>query len=327
MPDLSVRYLGLALRNPIIVAASSLTKSVEGLQRCEEAGAGAVVLKSLFEEQIDADTQSVEQHLWMGDHPEAFEYVRGMGMELGPREYLELVEQGKRKLGIPVIASLNCVSPRWWLDYAAQLASAGADALELNISALPSDLDRDGRAVEALYLDVLRAVRERVKLPVAVKIGPYFSALGNMAQQLSEAGAAGLVLFNRFYQVDIDAERMDLAPGYRFSAREELNLPLRWVGLLAGKLPCDLAVTTGVHRGEDAVKALLAGAQAVQVCSTLYLNGLEQIGRIVAELEAWMERKGFADLAAFRGRCSQDKSAKSELYERLQYVKALVGVE
>lgn len=327
MADLRTSYLGLELRNPLVVSSCSLTKSADGVARCADAGAGAVVLKSLFEEQIAVETESVADHLWMGDHPEAFQYVQGMGMELGPRDYLRVVEEAKARVDIPVIASLNCVTPRWWLGYARQLAEAGADALELNVSALPTAPGRRGPEVEQLYEDVVGGVREATGLPLAVKIGPYFSSLPNMALRLSAAGADALVLFNRFYQLDIDVRRLELRAGYRFSTRAELSLPLRWIALLAGRIRCQLSATTGVHEADDAIKLLLAGADTVQLCSTLYLHGLDRLTYILDGLHTFMRQQGLDDLASFRGRLAQSASDRGEAYERLQYIGALVGIE
>ena len=327
MADLTTRYVGLELRNPLMVASCSLTKSVEGVERCAGAGAGAVVLKSLFEEQIQTEAVEMEEHLWLYGHSEAFEYVSKMAMPLGPRDYLKLIEDSKAKVSIPVIASLNCISPRWWTDYAKQIAAAGADALELNVSVMPSDPERTSEDIEKIHLDIVGSLKEAIDIPIAVKIGPHFTSIARMANRLAEQGASALVLFNRFYQIDIDTEKIDLAPGVRFSTPDEASLPLRWIGLLAGRINCDLAATTGVHDSTGFVKQLLAGATAVQVCSSLYINGVEQIGRILSGVEAWMKECGFKSVDDFRGRLSQAESEHPELYERLQYIKAFVGIE
>ncbi len=327
MVDLSTKYMGLALRNPLIVASSSLVNSSEGVRRCAEAGPGAVVLKSLFEEQIQAETEDLEQHCWILGHPEAFEYVRGVRMSLGPREYLKLVEEAKSMVSIPVIASLNCVSPKWWVSYAKQIVAAGADALELNISVMPSDPDRSSKEIEDLYFRIFEEVKSGIEIPIAVKIGPYFTSIARIAGEFSRRGASALVIFNRFYQLDIDIEKLELSPGYRFSSPEEMNLPLRWIALLAGRINCDLAASTGTHDGAGVIKQLLAGASVVQLCSTLYINGIEHIGRILKELETWMEKHGFDSVDQIRGKLSQTQSDRPELYERLQYIKALVGIE
>jgi dihydroorotate dehydrogenase (fumarate) len=327
MADLSTKYMGLELSNPFIVASCRLTATLDGIRRCAEAGAGAVVLKSLFEEQIDVDTKELEAQSWLSAHTEAFEYVRGMGMAMGPREYVALIEQAKKAVRIPIIASLNCVDGRWWREYAGQLASAGADGIELNIALMPSDPRRTASDIERHYYAVLDEVREHVELPLAVKIGPYFTSLPHVAQELARRGAAALVLFNRFYQMDIDVDRMTVVAGNRLSVPDELHLPLRWIAVLAGRVNADLAASTGVHDGKGAVKALLAGATAVQLCSTLYKNGLHQIRKIEEQVQAWLKEHGYQSVAEIRGLLSQEKSEKPEVYERLQYIKALTGIE
>lgn len=327
MADLSTHYMGLSLPNPMMVASCSLVNNLEGVLRCAQAGAGAIVLKSLFEEQIQAESEELKQDIWLPGHPEAFEYVSKMGMALGPREYLQLIKEAKEAVSVPIIASLNCISPKWWADYARQIEAAGADGLELNISVMPSDPSRNSQEVESIYFRILEEVKARVDIPIAVKIGSHFASMARMATELCRRGASALVLFNRFYQLDIDIENLKLSPGYKFSSPQEMSLPLRWIALLAGQVNCDLAASTGIHDGAGVVKQLLAGATTVQVCSTLYLNGAEQIGRMLKELEAWMKKHNFDSLDQFRGMLSQMESDNPELYERLQYIKALVGIE
>jgi dihydroorotate dehydrogenase (fumarate) len=313
MADLATRYMGLELDNPIIVASCGLVSTTEGVKRCAEAGAGAVVLKSLFEEQIDLQSKDlVAGQSWLYGHPEAFDYARGMSKELGPRGYLKLIEDAKASGGIPVIASLNCISPEWWVDYAKQIELSGADGLELNISIMPSDPDRTGEDIEKLYLDVLKTVSASIRIPIAVKIGPYFSSFGQMALGLSRAGAKALVIFNRFYKLDIDVDKIQLKPGYRFSSPDEISLPLRWVALLAGRIECDLAASTGVHDGMGVIKQLLAGATAVQVCSVLYLKGLNKIGEMLKDIGGWMSEHNYSAIADFRGKLSQMESDRPE---------------
>jgi dihydroorotate dehydrogenase (fumarate) len=327
MADLSTPYMGLELRNPLVVASCSLVNDIDGIKRCADAGAGAVVLKSLFEEQIQIDTRKIEDNLWLYGHTEAFEYVSKLTMALGPREYIRLIGDAKKGVSIPVIASLNCVSARWWTDFAKQIAAAGADGLELNLSLMPSDPARRSDDIERLYLDIVDALRSNLALPIAVKIGPYFTSIAWMADQLAKHGASALVLFNRFYQIDIDIGKISIEPAYRFSSPDEIHQSLRWIALLAGRVKCDLAAATGVHSGADFVKQVLAGATVVQVCSTLYLNGLERIGRILDELQGWLKEHGFASVGEARGALCQLQSQKPEAYERLQYIKALVGIE
>jgi dihydroorotate dehydrogenase (fumarate) len=327
MAELSTEYMGLHLDNPLIVASSSLTKSAEGVRKCADAGAGAVVLKSLFEEQLAVKAKDMEEHIWLYGHTEAFEYVSKMAMPLGPRSYLKLIEEAKTGVSIPVIASLNCITPKWWVDFAKQIEAAGADALELNISVMPSDPARTSEEIERIYVDIVESLRGGVRIPIAVKIGPYFTSVARMAGEFANRGVAALVLFNRFYQIDIDTDKIDMAPGVRFSSPDEISLPLRWIALLAGSLDCDLAASTGVHDGEGFVKQLLAGATAVQVCSALYEKGIEHIGSILKDVETWMQEHSFEKVEDFRGKLSRQVTERPELYERLQYIKLFVGIE
>ncbi|MFH1834315.1 MAG: dihydroorotate dehydrogenase-like protein [bacterium] len=327
MADLSVTYMGLKLNNPLIVAASSLTNSVEKIKRCQEAGAGAVVLKSLFEEQIEAQTEEIEAESGPYPHPEAFDYVRQMGMRMGQEDYLKLIEKAKKQVSIPVIASLNCVTPKWWSSYAVEIARAGADAIELNIALLPTDPQRPAEEVEKIYQRIVEGIRRKVELPVAVKLGPYFTSLAQTARTLRRAGADALVLFNRFYQLDIDIETLRLTPGYHLSSPDEIYGPLRWIAILSSQVGCDLAASTGVHDGAAVVKQLLAGAKAVEICSALYQKGMGRLTAIRDELVAWMERHGYKSIDEFRGKMCMESSEKPEYYERLQYIKVFVGLE
>jgi dihydroorotate dehydrogenase (fumarate) len=327
MADLTTKYMGLELRNPLIVASCSLVNSVEGVQRCADAGAGAVVLKSLFEEQIEADTREIQKHVWLSGHTEAYDYVRRIGIETGEADYLILLEKAKKSVSVPVIASINCVTADWWADYAKKLESAGADGVELNTAILPSDPRHSSNDIEELYYNILEGVSASVQIPIAVKIGPYFTSLASVAQTLCAKGASALVLFNRFYQLDINIDKLNLVPGYRFSTPEEINVSLRWISLLAGRVKCDLAATTGVHDAPGFIKQLLAGASAVQICSTLYKHGIGHIAQILSTVEQWMKKHQFESVAQFQGRLSQKESEQPESYERLQYVKALVGIE
>ncbi|MBN1418766.1 MAG: dihydroorotate dehydrogenase-like protein [Planctomycetes bacterium] len=327
MVDLSTTYMGLPLANPIIVGSSSLTMTADGVRRCADAGAGAVVLKSIFEEQIEIGVRELEATALPAWHAEALAYVRAMGMSFGPRKYLELIRAAKASVPVPIIASLNCITPAWWREYAQQIAAEGADALELNISFVPSDPGRTSVDVENLYGEIVGSVAAAVKIPVAVKLSPHLTSIAHVAADLARRGAAALVLFNRFYEIDIDVEEMRIASGYPFSTEREMGHPLRWVALLAGRVRCDVAASTGVHDGKAVVKQLLAGASAVQIVSELYANRVERIGAILDEVREWMERHGFGSLEAFRGKLSQLQSPQPELYERLQYIKALVGME
>jgi len=325
--DLRTRYLGLDLANPLIAGSCSLHKTVDGVKRSADAGAGAVVLKSLFEEQLALEAESLTRESSGTGHTEAYEYLNTLAMRLGPRDYLRLIEEAKRSVSIPVIASLNCVTPLRWVEYASQIAAAGADALEVNAAFMPTAPSMDAKAIEDRYYKIVESIAENLTIPFAVKIGPYFSALPRFAAELVRRGARGLVLFNRFYQLDVDTRSLSLAPGYRFSSPEEIYLPLRWIAVLSGQLDCDLAGSTGVHDAEGVVKLLLAGAAAVQVCSALYLKQVSHLGTLTEGLKQWMKEHGFESLDQFRGKLRQEPGAQQEAYERLQYIKVFVGIE
>ena len=325
MPTLAATYLGLSLKSPIVLSSSNLTNTVNGIRRAADAGAGAVVLKSLFEEQIEAENSPDGEEVDYAIHPEAEEYIKQMGKHLGPDSYLKLIRDAKEAGGIPVIASVNCTSPRWWIDYAKQIQSAGADALELNIALMPRE-GESSEEIESRYEEIVGSVHGEVELPIAVKIGAFFTSLPRFVERLQRAGARSLVLFNRFYQLDIDIDSLELKAGYQFSAPQELHTPLRSISILAGETRCELSATTGVHTGADVIKMLLAGAATVQVCSAVYQNGYERITAMNQELSDWMKRHSFNSVEEFRGRLSQAGSEQPEAYERLQYIKALTGI-
>ncbi len=352
MADLSTTYMGIPLSNPFVVASSSLTKTLDGVKKCAEAGAGAIVLKSLFEEQIAAETLELSKHAEdYSGYGEAYSYLQGYGMELGPKDYLSLIRDAKQAVETPIIASLNCISTDRWADYALQLENAGADAIELNVGLMPTLANQEGPSIVDQHLRILHDVKTRTKIPVAMKVGPYFTSFANFADRLvqdrAEApaysvgwfgrnkeagkvtwkGADGLVIFNRFYKFDIDIDKMELVHGNPYSTQQEVHYTLRWLSLLTGKVSCDLAGSTGIHTGRDAVKAILAGAKVVQICSTLFQNGLEQIGTMKQEMEGWMQEKGHEKLCDFRGRMSQSQSENPSDYERLQYLKLFVGID
>ncbi len=350
MADLSTSYMGIQLTNPIVVASSSLTGSLDGVRNCAAAGAGAIVLKSMFEEQIAAETRQLSSYAELSEHGEAYDYLQGYGMELGPQDYLQLVKDAKQAVSVPIIASLNCVSSDRWADYAAKLEAAGADAIELNVGLMPTRAKQLGPDIVDQYLQILHRVKKQAKIPVAMKVGPYFTSFANFADRISHdraeapaysvgwfgrnnetgeitwRGVDALVLFNRFYKLDIDVDKLELVHGNPYSSSEEIHYTLRWLSLLSGKVGCDLAGNTGIHDGRDAVKALLAGAKVVQICSTLYLNGLEQIGKIQEQMEAWMDEHGYRKLADFRGQLSQVRSDQPKDFERLQYIKLFSDV-
>lgn len=351
MADLSTKYMGLELANPIIAASSSLANSVEGVKKLEKAGVGAVVLKSLFEEQIVAESEQMGGHGVNLFDTEAAEFIEAYGREFGTRSYLDLIQNAKKDCRIPIIASLNCFSPKWWVNYAKKIEAAGADGLELNIGVLPSDISRTAQEVEAVYLDIVKVIKQEIKIPVALKIGPNFSSFGNLATTLSRGkiesrefivgwcgrgahdskpswdGIDALVLFNRYYILDIDVDKVKLVAGNPFSSPDEIHESLRWISLLSGRVECDLAASTGVHDGVGAVKQILAGANAVQICSVLYQKGLGSVQTILKEMQDWMAAHKFAKVDDFRGLLSQKKSESPAAHERLQYIKLFVGID
>ena len=323
MSSLSTSYMGIELNNPLIVSSCDLTGNIKKIKECEEAGAGAVVLKSLFEEQIETETKKLIDNIWLNNHTEAFEYVKGMSMANGPDIYLDLISEAKKGTSIPIIASLNCISPKWWIDYAKQIESAGADALELNISLLPSSLERSSEEIEKIYIDIIEEVVDEINLPIAIKLGNNFTSIAKMSDTISKEGVSGLVLFNRFYQLDIDVDNIRLTEGNPLSSSNEMSTSLRWIALLSNRIECDFAATTGIHTGKDVIKQLLAGAKAVEICSVLYKNGIIYIKEILEEIENWMREHNYKSIEDFRGKLSKKESDKSELYDRIQYIKAL----
>ena len=326
MATLQTSYLGLSLSSPIIASSSGLTGTVKGVKRCAEAGAGAVVLKSLFEEQIESEVDNQEQNVDLSVHPEAQEYLQQMGRHLGPTAYLDLISESKAATKTPIIASVNCVSNKWWCNYAKQIEEAGADAIELNISLMPRDSGEDAAAIEKRVAKIVDKVRQCISIPIAGKIGPYFTALPSLATNLRKAGAQALILFNRFYQLDIDVNKMELKPGYQFSQPTEIYQTVRWISVLYDQVGCQLSASTGVHSATDALKLILAGADSVQICSALYKHGVDIMGKINRDIEGWMDDHSFEKIDAFRGKLAQSQSAHPEAYERLQYIKALTGL-
>ena len=325
MPDLSTTLMGLTLRNPVVVASSRLTSSIDGVKSCADAGAGAVVLKSIFEEQIMADTETAIQDATFLTHTEAEDYFVAMGESHYMNRYFSLVESAKKAVSIPVIASVNCITAETWADYAKGFESAGADALELNMFILPSDVAQEGRLLEAHYLDAVARVESKVRIPVALKIGYHFTGMANMIQALSRAGIRALVLFNRFHRPDFDIEKLRLKSAPVFSSPEEIALSLQWIALKAGRVGCDLVASTGVHDGAGVVKQLLAGARAAELCTILQKKGAGQIRVILGELEAWMKRHSFDSIASFAGKLSRARSEEPASYERTQYVSSIAG--
>ena len=327
--DLSTTYMGLKLRSPLVVgAAAPLTEDINNIVKIAEAGAAAVVLHSLFEEQLDIERLELEHHLSYGTEsfPEALTYFPQVDSEIfhvGSQQYLDRIRQAKETVNIPIIASLNGSSLGGWCDYARSIEQAGADALELNIYYIPTDLELSGVDLEQAYLDIVAAVKSQVTIPVAIKLSPYFSNTANMAKKLSEAGADALVLFNRFYQPDIDAENLEVRSNILLSTPQDLRLPMRWIAILYGRIEADLAATSGIHKATDAIKMLMAGASITQLVSVLLRHGFGQISAIETQMKQWLLDREYESLSQLRGSMSQLNCADKDRFERVQYVKAL----
>jgi dihydroorotate dehydrogenase (fumarate) len=326
MADLTTEYLGIKLRNPVIAGSSGLSDSVEAIKEFEERGAGAVVLKSIFEEEIAFEYEDILRKAEAkGLNPDQFDYYdfKLKGDRLA--KYTEIIAKSKKSVSIPVIASINCVYSHEWTSFAGQLEQAGADALELNMFFLPTEFDRSTEDREKAYFQIIEKVQKEVKIPIALKISYYFSNLGPMIQKLSNTGVAGLVLFNRFYSPDFDIDKFEVIPSNVFSNPSDLSISLRWIAIMAERVNCDLAASTGVHDGVALIKQILAGAKAVQVVSALYKNGNGHIGVMLRTLEEWMDKKGLSKLSDFRGKMSQSKSSNPAVYERMQFMKYFGG--
>ena len=300
--DITTTYLGLPLRSPLIPSASPLSEKIENIQQMEAAGAAAVVLHSLFEEQIEAA------------QPE---------FRVDPKTYLEHIAQAKRTVGIPIIASLNCTTLGGWISYARRITEAGADALELNIYKIPTQTEVTGSKIENVYIDTVRSVRAAAKIPLAVKLSPYFSNFANMAAAFDQLGVNGLVLFNRFYQPDIDLEKMEVAPNLTLSTPADMRLPLHWIGILHGKIRANLAATSGIYQAQDVIKLVMAGTDVTMLCSALMRHGITHIQRIEMDLIAWLKEHGRKSLHELQGIMSQQNCSDPSAFERAQYVRGL----
>ena len=322
MPVLLTQYMGLNLKNPIIVGSSGLTGTAESVKKLEKQGAGAVVLKSIFEEEILYEMDRTFSGKILKNYQlERYDYYDYQIRKDNLNKYTKLIQECKNEVSIPVIASINCTYSHEWMQYAKHLQSAGADGLELNLFFLPLNFSRSSEETEKIYFEIAEKIKREVTIPIALKISYYFTNLGSMIQKLSETGISALVLFNRFYQPDIDIDNMRNLPSSLLSAPEECLMPLRWIAIMSQKARCDLAASTGIHDGKAVIKQLLAGAKAVQIVSTLYRNGTECIQKMLTELETWMEKRGFESVEQFRGMMSQEASADSGLYERVQFMK------
>ena len=330
MSDLTTRYLGMQLRTPLVASASPLSQEIADIRRLEDAGASAVILYSLFEEQLRQESLELDFYLSEGteSHPESIKFFpEPSEFRLGPDEYLEHIRKAKAAVKIPVIASLNGSSVGGWIQYATQMQEAGADALECNIYWIVTNPDTTSADVEQHYLDILQAVKSAVTIPVAVKVSPFFSNMANMAKRLDAAGADGLVLFNRFYQPDIDLETLELNPHVLLSTPQAMRLPLTWIGILYGRVQASLAATSGIHGAEDVIKLLMVGANVTMLCSTLLRNGINHLRAIEQGVRQWMESHEYESVQQMQGSMSQKNCPDPSAFERAQYMRAVKGIQ
>lgn len=327
MADLSTSYMGLKLRNPIIAASSGLTNSIEDIKEFEKNGVGAIVLKSIFEEEIRRDLEKDMGNMRMETsiYPETLDYYDNYTEDDSLTNYLRLIREAKQEVNIPIIASINCMSAEKWPYYAETLQDAGADALELNVFVMPSDFDKSSEENEKIYFDIVNEVKKHVKIPISLKISYYSSNLGAFTQKLSKTGIKGLVLFNRFYSPDIDINNFELLSTNVTSSPSELPISLRWIGIMYNRVECDLAASTGIHDGEAVIKQLLAGATVVEIASAFYKSGKAIINNMLEDISIWMNQNDFKTIAEFRGKMSQDKAQNPAAYERMQFMKYFAG--
>lgn len=326
MADLSTKYMGLNLANPLVASPSPLCQNIDNIRRMEDAGAGAVVLHSLFEEQITLASKEIDRFLTQGteSYAESLSYFPDLGnYKIGPDDYLEHVRKAKSAVDIPIIGSLNGVSTGGWIEYASAIADSGADGLELNIYYIPTDINMPSQKVEQMYIELAKNVKDSIKIPVAVKLSPYFSSTPNMAHQLDQAGISALVMFNRFYQPDLDLEKAEVVPDLKLSTSSELRLRLRWVAILYGHIKADMAVTGGVHTAEDALKAIMAGAKVAMMTSALLANGIEHLTKVRDSIAKWMDKHEYDSIAQMQGFMSQKSVAEPSAFERANYMKVL----
>lgn len=324
--DLSTKYLGLKLKNPLVASASPLSDEIDNLKEMEDAGMAAVVQHSIFEEQITHEVYELDHHMTHGTESfaEALTYFpEPSTFILGPEEYLKHIAQAKKAVKIPVIGSLNGHSAGGWVKYAKNIQEAGADALELNIYFVATDLNISGEKIEQEYIDILRSVKANITIPVAIKIGPFFSSMANMAKRLDAAGADGLVLFNRFYQPDIDLETLTAVPNVLLSTSQAMRLPLRWIAILYGQVKASLAATSGIHTAEDVLRMLMVGADVTMLCATLLKNGIGYSSEILKEMERWMKENEYESVKQMQGSLSQKSCEDPQVFERANYMKAL----
>jgi dihydroorotate dehydrogenase (fumarate) len=327
MADVKTEYMGLKLNSPIIAASSGLTNSLKDIQEFEENGAGAVVIKSIFEEEIRLFLERDQKAMARNDfiYPETIDFYDDIASDDALTQHLGLISEAKKHTSLPIIASINCVSSEKWPSYAQYLQDAGADAIELNMFLMPSDFDKTCDEREKIFFNVIEAVQQHIQIPLSLKISYYSSNLGPMIQQLSHSGIDGLVLFNRFYSPDIDINKIKLLSTNVLSHPSEINMPLRWIGIMSDRAGCDLAASTGVHDGSGVIKMILAGAQVVQVASSIYKNGKSHVQTMLHDVSSWMDQKKYASLDDFRGLLSTRRTENPAAYYRMQFMKHFAG--
>jgi dihydroorotate dehydrogenase (fumarate) len=326
MTDLSTRYLGLTLKNPLVASASPLTKKLESAQKLDEAGVGAIVMYSLFEEQIIHESLELDHYLTRSSNTsaEALSYLPDTGIyAMGPGKYLDHLAAVKKTVSVPVIGSLNGVSKGGWTRYARYMEEAGADAIELNLYYLATDPELTSQELENTYVELVQDIKASIKIPLSVKLSPNLTSIPNISRRLADAGANGLVLFNRFYQPDFDLDSLEVVHNLKLSTSDEIHLPLRWISILYGKVDADLALTTGVHTGQDVLKALMSGAKVTMLASEILKNGYQRIPAILAELQKWMEEHEYASVKQMQGSMSQQSVREPAAFERANYMKVL----
>jgi len=326
--DLTTRYLGLNLRTPLVPSASPLSDDLDNVKRMEDCGASAVVLHSLFEEQVRSEQDTIQYHLAYGtdSFPESLTFFpEPADFISGPEEYLSKIKKAKDTVRIPIIASLNGTAIGAWVDYAKKIEQAGADALELNLYSIPTDMDKTAAEVEQTYIDIAKAVKEVVQIPVAIKLSPFFSNVANMAKRLDQTGVNGLVLFNRFYQPDINLEELEIETNIHLSTPQDMRLPLRWVAILYGRIKADLAATSGIHSAADVLKMLMVGADVTMLCSVLFSRGVGIIREIEMDLANWLSEHDYQSVRQLQGSMSQKYCADPGAFERAHYMKAITS--
>jgi dihydroorotate dehydrogenase (fumarate) len=330
MPDLTTNYLGLTLRSPLVPSASPLSQEISSIRRLEDAGAAAIVLYSLFEEQLRLESLELDHHLSAGTESFAESltfFPQPSEFRLGPEGYLEHIRKAKEAVDIPIIASLNGATVGGWTKFAREIEQAGADALECNIYYIPTDPELKAAEVEQTYVDIVWAVKSAIAIPVTVKLSPFFTNFANVAKRLDDAGADGLVLFNRFYQPDIDLDELEIRPNVLLSTPQALRLPLTWIGILYGRLRASLAATSGVHSAEDAIKLLMAGASVTMMCSALLRNGINHLRHTERSIAGWMEQHEYESVRQMQGSMSQQRCSDPSAFERTQYMRAVKSLQ